>query len=221
MIRMRFDHVIFDCDGVLVDTESTAARVEAEIFRELGYPLAAEELEELFIGKSADYQAEWLQARVGGNIRALYEEMHAARMLAAFREGLDAIPGVHAALQAIGPSKSVATNGVRERASFALSKTGLIGFFDRLNTVEEVANPKPAPDLYLLAAARAGADPARCAVVEDSVTGVTAACAAGMTVIGFTGSAHDRQAAAEGLNKAGAHILLEDMRALHTALDWA
>lgn len=221
MSRMRFDHVIFDCDGVLVDTESIAIRVEAQMFHDLGYPLDEEQVSDLFMGKSAEYQGEWLESRIGGNIRARYEAMHAERMFAAFQNGVNAIPGIKEALQAIPLPKSVATNGVRERASFALSKTGLIGFFDRLNTVEEVANPKPAPDLYLLAAARAGAVPARCAVVEDSVTGVTAACAAGMTVIGFTGSAHDRQAAAEGLNKAGAHILLEDMRALHTALDWA
>ncbi|MDP4823228.1 MAG: HAD-IA family hydrolase, partial [Aestuariivirgaceae bacterium] len=103
----------------------------------------------------------------------------------------------------------------------ALTRTGLIGFFDgRLNTVEDVKNPKPAPDLYLLAAARAGVEPAHCAVVEDSATGVAAARAAGMNVIGFTGSAHDPAAAAVDLNEAGAHILLEDMRALHTALDW-
>lgn len=217
---MRFAHVIFDCDGVLVDTESIAIRVEAQMFRELGHPLGEAEIAALFTGKSADYQADWLESRVGGDVRARYEAMHADRMFAAFREGVEAIPGVKAALQSITAPKSVATNGVRDRATYALTTTGLIGFFERLNTVEDVAHPKPAPDLYLLAAAKAGVDPALCAVVEDSATGVTAARAAGMTVIGFTGSAHDRAAAAIDLNEAGAHILLEDMRALHTALDW-
>jgi HAD superfamily hydrolase (TIGR01509 family) len=218
---MRFAHVIFDCDGVLVDTESIAIRVETEIFRELGYPLDQEEIARLFTGKSADYQADWLEARIGRDLRNVYEDLHAERMLAAFREGVEAIPGVKDALQSITAPKSVATNGIRERATYSLTSTGLLGFFDgRLNTVEDVKHPKPAPDLYLLAAAKAGVDPASCVVIEDSATGVTAAHAAGMTVIGFTGSAHDRAVAANDLNEAGAHILLEDMRALHTALDW-
>lgn len=218
---MRFAHVIFDCDGVLVDTESIAIRVETEIFRELGYPLEETEIADLFTGKSADYQAEWLQARIGGDLRARYEALHAERMFAAFQNGVEPIAGVQAALQSITAPKSVATNGIRERATYSLTTTGLIGFFEgRLNAVEDVKHPKPAPDLYQLAAKRAGVVPAQCVVIEDSVTGVTAARAAGMTVIGFTGSAHDRQAAAADLNKASAHILLEDMRALHTALDW-
>lgn len=218
---MRFAHVIFDCDGVLVDTESIAIRVETEIFRELGYPLEEAQIADLFTGKSADYQADWLQARIGGDLRARYEALHAERMFAAFQQGVEPIAGVKAALQSITAPKSVATNGIRARATFSLTTTGLIGFFEgRLNTVEDVQHPKPAPDLYLLAASRAGVDPALCAVIEDSATGVSAARAAGMTVIGFTGSWHDRNAAARDLNEAGAHILLEDMRALHTALDW-
>ena len=218
---MRFAHVIFDCDGVLVDTEKVATRVQGQLFRELGMDISDERIAELFTGKAADYQARWLAANTPVKLDLDYEALHAVRMLAVFRnEGVELVPGIAQALASIGVPKSVATNGVRERATFALTSTGLIGFFERLNAVEDVANPKPAPDLYRLAAAKAGVDPAHCAVVEDSSTGVTAARAAGMTVIGFTGTAHDPAAAAADLNEAGAHILLEDMRALHTALDW-
>ena len=218
---MRFAHVIFDCDGVLVDTEKVAIRVEGQLFRELGMEISDERIAELFMGKAADYQARWLAANTPVKLDLDYETLHAERMLAVFRnEGVEVVPGIAQALASIAVPKSVATNGVRERATFALTSTGLIDFFERLNAVGDVENPKPAPDLYRLAAAKAGVRPELCAVVEDSITGVTAARAAGMTVIGFTGTAHDRKIAGADLMKAGAHVLLEDMRALHTALDW-
>jgi HAD superfamily hydrolase (TIGR01509 family) len=218
---MRFSHVIFDCDGVLVDTESIALAVEREIMQGFGVSLTEAQVLELFLGKSADEQGRWLSQNIGRDITADYEALHAQHMYAIFERGVPAVPGAAVALASIDLPKSVATNGVRARATLALKQTGLWNFFEgRLNAVEDVALGKPAPDIYLLAAKRAGVRPQDCAVVEDSPTGATAALAAGMTVVGFTGVAHHPHATAAQLRAVGVHTVLQDMGALHTALDW-
>lgn len=219
---MRFAHVIFDCDGVLVDTESIAQKVVQKIFRHYDVELSLHELDALFTGKSAAYAGEWLIANSKQKLTLQeFEAIHDADMYAAFQQGVEPIAHVREALELIQTPKSVATNGIRKRATYSLTSTGLLPFFEgRLNTVEDVANPKPAPDLYLLTAERAGVKPETCVVIEDSQSGVTAATAAGMNVLGFVGLAHDQRSAAEGLRKCGARAILSDMRALHTALDW-
>ena len=219
---MKFQHVIFDCDGVLVDTETIAQHVVQNIFRDYGIEKTTHELDVLFTGKSAEYAGEWLLANTAKALSlAEFLARHDQDMLAAFKKGVEPIPYVREALELISTPKSVATNGVRQRATYSLTSTGLLPFFEgRLNTVEDVANPKPAPDLYFLAAEKAGVAPENCVVIEDSQSGVTAAHAAGMTVLGFVGLAHDRDAAAMALRKCGARAILSDMRALITALDW-
>lgn len=217
---MRFAHVIFDCDGVLLDSERTNIGIAREICAEFGAALTDEEARDIFTGNSAEWQGHWLSAAIGREVTEAFERQHAERIHAAFARGIEAVPHVRQALASIPQPKSVATNGIRERATFGLTQAGLIGFFDRLNAVEDVANPKPAPDLYLLAAKRAGFAPDQCAVIEDSATGVRAARGAGMSVVGFIGVCHDPEAARQDLIRAGAHVILEDMRALHTTLDW-
>lgn len=218
---MRFSHVIFDCDGVLVDTEAIALGVQRAIMAGFGVALSEAAILELFLGKSADEQARWLSAKLGRDVTFEYEALHGAQMFAAFERGIDPVPGVAAALKTIHAPKSVATNGLRSRATLSLTQTGLWDFFEgRLNTVEDVPHGKPAPDIYLLAAQRAKVNPQDCAVVEDSVPGARAALAAGMTVIGFTGVAHHPHASAAELRAAGVHLVLHDMKSLHTALDW-
>lgn len=219
---MRFAHLICDCDGVLVDTELLAQKAEQVIFRRFGLEVPLDEIAALFTGKAADFQGAWLAEKTGGAITvAEYEALHAEHLMAFFQKGVEPVPFIREGLSQVSLPKSVATNGIRERALYSLGSTGLLEFFEgRINTVEDVARPKPAPDLYLLAAAKAGVAPQDCAVVEDSEAGVTAAAAAGMSVLGYVGLAHDREAAAQGLLKCGARAILSDMRALHTALDW-
>jgi HAD superfamily hydrolase (TIGR01509 family) len=140
-------------------------------------------------------------------------------MLELYRRDLKPVPGVIPMLNKLKLPTSIGTNGPRERAMEALRMTGLEPFFgDRLTTYEDVQNGKPAPDVYLLAAKRAGFAPALCLVVEDSVTGATAALAAGCKVIGFTGVAHDPAAKATELKKLGVSHVIQDMGELLDAI---
>jgi HAD superfamily hydrolase (TIGR01509 family) len=140
-------------------------------------------------------------------------------MLNRYRRYLKPVPGVIPMLHKLALPRSIGTNGPRDRAMEALRMTGLEPFFgDRLTTYEDVQNGKPAPDIYLLAAKRAGFKPARCLVVEDSVTGATSALAAGCKVIGFTGVAHDPAAKDKELRKLGVSHIIQDMGELLHAI---
>jgi HAD superfamily hydrolase (TIGR01509 family) len=140
-------------------------------------------------------------------------------MLDHYRRELKTVPGVVDLLRQLDIPKSIGTNGPRHRALEALRITGLEPFFgDRLTTFEDVKSAKPAPDIYRLAAFRAGFAPNRCLVVEDSVTGVTAALAAGTHVIGFTGVAHDPVSKAKGLKELGVSTVVHTMEELLPAI---
>ena len=140
-------------------------------------------------------------------------------MLELYRRELKPVPGVPAMLETLHLPVSIGTNGPRGRALEALKITGLAHYFgERLTTFEDVVNGKPAPDIYELAAKRAGFPPKNCVVVEDSVTGATAALAAGCHVIGFTGVAHDLKAKTNALRNLGINNIINDMAALHDTL---
>ena len=140
-------------------------------------------------------------------------------MLELYRRDLKPVPGVIPMLRKLALPKSIGTNGPRDRALEALRITGLEPFFgERLTTYEDVKNPKPAPDVYQLAAKRAGFNPVHCLVVEDSVTGATAALAAGCKVIGFAGVAHDPVAKARELKELGVSHVIHDMAELLAAI---
>ncbi len=185
------DLVIFDCDGVLVDSEIIFARVLGECLSAAEFPASADEALLLGFGKNRDTLSAAVQARFG---RALpdgfFETMRARTALVLERE-LVAMPGIEALLTALPTACCVASNGHLERVRERLALTGLLGFFDpHVFSATQVAYGKPAPDLFLLAASRFGVPPASCIVVEDSVVGVTAAVAAGMPVLGFCGGSH-------------------------------
>ena len=183
-----FDLVIFDCDGVLVDSERLAVRVEAEYLAELGWPLTEAEIVERFLGRTAEYMDEAVEARLGSRLPGDWRDQFQRRYREAFAAGLVAVEGVSEALDQITVPTCVASSGSHDKLRFTLGHTGLYGRFEgRIFSGYEVANGKPAPDLFLHAAARMGADPARCAVVEDSLYGVLAARAAGMRAFGYAG----------------------------------
>ncbi len=182
----RFDLVIFDCDGVLVDSERLAVRTEAEILSDLGWPLSESEIVERFVGRSATYMHQEIERHLGRRVD--WDSEFESRYRDVFERELVPVPGVVEALTQITTPVCVASSGSHEKMRFTLGKTGLFDRFEgRIFSVDEVAHGKPAPDIFLFAAARTGVSPDRCAVIEDSVSGVTAGLAAGMAVFAFVG----------------------------------
>ena len=183
-----FELVIFDCDGVLVDSERLAVRVECEYLTELGWPLSQAEIVERFMGRTDQYMDDAIEARLGHRLPVDWREQFARRYREAYAAELAPVDGVLDALDRISVPTCVASSGSHDKLRFTLGHTGLYERFEgRIFSGDEVADGKPAPDLFLHAAARMGASPARCAVVEDSRPGVLAARAAGMRAFGYAG----------------------------------
>ncbi len=181
--------VIFDCDGVLVDSEWLASRVEAELLRELGLTLSVEEVHELFLGKTVAGVLNIVAARNGSSPSPEFTYNWAFATAHAFMRELKSIPYVRAALEELrgrGCPLAVASQSPLARVRLSLEVTGLAEFFgEHVYVTTMVPNPKPAPDIYLLAASRLGAAPGDCVVVEDSPAGAAAARGAGMRAIGY------------------------------------
>ena len=185
---MTWDLVIFDCDGVLVDSERIGVRIDVRVLGELGWTLTEADVIERFVGRSEAYMVSEIEARLGRPLPEGWDNQFDALYREAFEAELAPVDGVVAALDAITAPTCVASSSTHERLRYTLGLTGLLERFDgRIFSAEEVRNGKPAPDLFLHAAASLGADPARCAVVEDSRYGVEAARAAGMRAFGYAG----------------------------------
>jgi HAD superfamily hydrolase (TIGR01509 family) len=187
-MREPFQLVIFDCDGVLVDSERLAVRVEVAVLAELGWPLSRAEVIERFMGRSQAVMVQAILDRLGGRLPDGWQDRLDRRYRAAFEAELAPVDGMVEALDRIVTPTCVASGGSHEWLRHTLGLTGLYDRFQgRIFSASEVAQGKPAPDLFLHAAARLGAEPATCAVVEDSRYGVEAARAAGMRAFGYTG----------------------------------
>lgn len=209
---MPFKHAIFDCDGVLVDSEPLSMRIDHAFLNEHGLALTIAEVSEMAIGLTFEALMEKVERDFG---IVLPKELIAekdARLLALFEQELKTAPGIEAALTQLALPKSVASNSPVERVETAL-RIGRLGehFGGRITTFEHVPEGKPAPDVYLLAAQRAGVAPEDCLVIEDSTAGVTSAVAAGCHVIGYTGLVHDPESHARKLKELGARQVIERM----------
>jgi HAD superfamily hydrolase (TIGR01509 family) len=180
--------VIFDCDGVLVDSERLAVKVDVVLLRELGWPLSETEVIDRFVGRSdRDTQAA-IEAHLGRRLPAGWQDTLTARYHEAFAAELTPVAGVVGALDRITLPTCIASSGTHEHLRYTLSLTGLYErFAGRIFSAQDVSRGKPAPDLFLHAAASMSAEPAACVVVEDSRPGVEAARAAGMRVLAFAG----------------------------------
>ena len=212
-------HVIFDCDGVLIDSEKISMAVDMALLAENDIVLTEAEMYLRFVGPTFEDMVAGLEQEYGKILPSDLSARKDRMMLELFRRDLKPVPGVIPMLRQLALPRSIGTNGPRDRALEALHITGLAPFFgDRLTTYEDVKNPKPAPDVYQLAARRAGFNPAHCLVVEDSVTGATAALAAGCKVIGFTGVAHEPAARARELKELGVSHVIHDMGELLGAI---
>jgi HAD superfamily hydrolase (TIGR01509 family) len=212
-------HVIFDCDGVLIDSEKISMDVDIALLAENGIDLTEAEIHHRFVGTTFEAMVTELEREYKLTLPPDLAVRKDGMMLDLYRRGLKPVPGVIPMLHKLALHKSIGTNGPRERAMAALHMTGREPFFGgRLTTYEDVKNGKPAPDIYLLAAQRAGFKPARCLVVEDSVTGATSALAAGCRVIGFAGVAHDPAGKEIELRKLGISHVIHDMGELLDAI---
>lgn len=178
--------VIFDCDGVLIDSERLAVRTEAQILAGLGWPLSEAEITERFVGRSQQYMHHEVERHLGHPID--WEVEFTPRYREVFERELVPVDGVVDALDRISVATCVASSGSHEKMAFTLGITGLHHrFAGRIFSVDDVERGKPAPDVFLHAAREMGVEPAHCAVVEDSVSGVQAALAASMAVFAFCG----------------------------------
>jgi HAD superfamily hydrolase (TIGR01509 family) len=212
-----FDLIIFDCDGVLVDSERLSIKIDALFLERIGWPMSEEEIVQRWVGRSdADMQAE-IEAHIGGPIPPDIDEEFGRIYRELFDRELAPVDGIREALDAIAIPRCVASSGKHETIRRNLGLTGLSGYFgERIFSATDVEHGKPAPDLFLLAARTLGAEPSRCVVVEDSVYGVEAALAAGMLPFAYAGGV----TRAERLARPGA-VVFTDMRQLPELLEAA
>jgi HAD superfamily hydrolase (TIGR01509 family) len=209
---MDFDLVIFDCDGVLVDSEVLSCRCLSETLRGYGIEVSLEEVFQRFLGRSTASILDHYRA-AGHLVPNDFPDVLRRRLRCAFAAELKPIEHIDGVLRRLAGAYCVASSSDLDRVQFSLGLTGLSDLIgERIFTAQMVANGKPAPDLFLLAAARMGASPARTLVIEDSISGVQAAKAAGMTVWGFVGGSHyAARDGREALMAAGADRVFERM----------
>lgn len=187
---MDFDLVIFDCDGVLIDSEVISAQVLVELAAESGIGFDLPYVARHFLGRSFPTVARTIREHFARDLPPEFEQDYRARLLRRFETELRPTPGIVPLLQGLAVPACVATSSSPPRTARSLRLAGLDRLLPRVFTASLVARGKPAPDLFLHAAAEMGADPRRCLVVEDSRPGLEAARAAGMEVVLFTGGSH-------------------------------
>lgn len=222
MPAMPFDAVLFDCDGVLVDSEPITNGVLRDMLEDLGWKLSPEECMRIFVGKAVKDEVAIIEARTGRPLSEDWLAQFRARRNAALERDVLPVRNVLAAVQAVHAQYrgriACASGADRGKVELQLRKVQLMPYFEgRVFSGHELPRSKPAPDVYLAAAAALQVDPRRCAVVEDTVTGVTAGFAAGATVFGYSPPelGHDLP---DALRAAGATTIFTDMAALPALL---
>jgi HAD superfamily hydrolase (TIGR01509 family) len=209
------DLIIFDCDGVLVDSELISCRAHAEVLTRHGYPITADQVLQRFLGVSDREARQIVESEIGRQLPHDFEAQIKQETLRFYQGDLKAIAHVGDAIAAISLPKCVASSGTPEKIRHGLTCAGLYEqLAPHIFSATQVSRGKPAPDLFLFAAEQMKAAPERCIVIEDSVPGVTGARAAGMTVLGFFGGSHCSGEHEAMLRAAGAAHAFADMREL-------
>ncbi|WP_445218843.1 HAD family hydrolase [Bradyrhizobium sp. Pa8] len=212
---MSVDLIIFDCDGVLVDSEVISCRAHADVLTRHGYPITPEQVSARFLGRSTRQANLEIETELGRKLTEAYHGDLQDQLFRSFEADLEAIRGIHDVLDVVTQAVCVASSGSHERMRVSLGRTSL---YQRLApnifSSSQVKNGKPAPDLFLFAAKEMGVAPERCVVIEDSLAGIAGARAAGMTVFGFCGGSHCGGGHAETLREAGADLTFADMHQL-------
>ncbi len=210
-----FELLIFDCDGVLIDSEVIASRAVVAELAGLGHTIALDRFTARFVGTSAKDQQAAFEAELGRPLPEDFAGRVAQRIAEGFARDLKSMPGVEEALAALPSARCVASSSTPERLAASLGLTGLLGWFGgNVFSASMVTRGKPAPDLFLFAAAQMGASAQRALVIEDSAPGILAAKAAGMTAWGFIGGSHCPPGHADRLSAAGADAIFRHMRDL-------
>jgi HAD superfamily hydrolase (TIGR01509 family) len=210
-----FDLVIFDCDGVLVDSEVISCRAHAATLTRHGYPITADQVLDRFLGVSDREARQTIEAELGRSLPGDFEAQMKQAALQRYADELQLVPHIAETIAAIDLPKCVASSGTPEKIRHGLTCAGLYDLLaPHIFSAGQVKRGKPAPDLFLFAAEQMKASPERCIVIEDSIPGVTGAVAAGMTVLGFHGGSHCRPGYADPLRAAGACVTFDDMREL-------
>jgi HAD superfamily hydrolase (TIGR01509 family) len=207
--------LIFDCDGVLVDSEVIAHQTLLDALAPLGFTMTLQESFGLFAGRSLKDTLMVIERELGRALPEDFLDESRELLFARFRAGLRPVDGVEAAIAALPCRRCVASSSAPDRLHLALEVSGLAPLFgEHVFSAAQVAHGKPAPDLFLFAARTIGAQPQRCIVIEDSPLGVEAGRAAGMSVIGFAGASHATEELARRLADAGACQVIRAMDAL-------
>jgi HAD superfamily hydrolase (TIGR01509 family) len=214
---MKLRHIIFDCDGVLVDSEPISMRADVLLLQRYGIEISEAEAHGRFVGTTFQAMLDMMTAQHGVVFPEGLNEVKNRMVEDMYRHELQIVDGVQEllhALKAKGLTLSIASNSPRDRVKLAVELTGIAGYFDAMTSYQDVKHGKPAPDVFLKAAERAGMAPIQCLVVEDSVTGVTSAVAAKIRTIGFVGTHATPLAHAEVLKNHGATATIETMQQL-------
>lgn len=211
---MKFRHVIFDCDGVLVDSEPLSMRVDVAILKRFGIEMTEHEAHARFVGKTFEAMLVEMTAELGVEFPPGLQQVKNKMLAEMYERELRIVEGTVDLLDSLKQRKiscSVASNSPKARVALALRLTSIEKYFDAITSFEDVARGKPAPDVFLRAAELAELSPEVCVVIEDSVTGVIAAVAAGMRTIGFTGTHHAPETQALLLTDSGAFAVVEHL----------
>ncbi len=215
------DLVIFDCDGVLVDSEIIAAQVDAELLAEAGVEIAVEDLVERYAGLTFTEAVLRIEAEYMVPLQASIIDRSKAILDRRLANEVRAVEGAHEAVAGVRGPKCICSNSSPERLENMLTRTRLLPFFNgHVFSARALPShrPKPAPDIFLYAAGTMKAEPAKCFVIEDSVHGIHGAKAAGMRVIGFTGASHSWPGHADALTEAGAETVIRRWPDLHPVI---
>ena len=209
------DVLIFDCDGVLIDSEILICRLAAEEMTKLGFAYSTEDMIRRFAGRPEPEMREEIRRDWGRPVPAEYSEIINARTIESYATELKIMPGTKEALDRITIPFCVASSSYPSKLRLGLETVGLYDrFAPNIISGTLVAHGKPAPDVFLFTAGWMKVSPMKCVVVEDSVAGVGAAVSAGMRVFGFTGGTHCGPGHGERLSEAGAEVVFGDMREL-------
>jgi HAD superfamily hydrolase (TIGR01509 family) len=217
---MKYKAIIWDCDGVLIDSEALACGSEAEAFGKLGYKISTEDFIDRFMGKNSKQLFQEIEQDSGLRLEEAFQRSGAAeRIKELFNSSLKAIPGIAETLNSFSVPMAVASGSSPARLAHSLTLTSLFSYFkEHIYSSEQVKNGKPAPDVFLYAAQKLGVAPQECLVIEDGIHGIAAAKAAGMDVYAYVGGSHMTEKLRQKVADTRPNKIFSDMRALPALL---